>query len=66
MKISSPSRRVRLSRAAKRAGGPVVKPRQCRICLEPGTYDAKTEQWSVDRGVCRDRAACESRQAPLW
>lgn len=65
MKISAHSQRTRLTRASARPGR-VVKPRQCRICLETETWDKRTEQSSLDRGICRDRAACESRQAPLW
>lgn len=50
----------------------VPKPAKCRICLADesvvvvGTDPNRRTESTLDRGVCRDRAACESRQPPLF
>jgi hypothetical protein len=44
------------------------KSRHCRICLaaEVITMRGQEECSSLRNGICRDRAACEERQPPLF
>ena len=55
---------------ANLAGPPGRAPKapQCRICLAPETFTTVRMQQvsSIKGGICRDRAACEKRQPPLF
>jgi hypothetical protein len=40
-----------------------TKSKHCSICLAPEGWNGETS--TLAKGICRDRAACESRHPPL-
>ena len=73
MKATMRSQAARLRKMTEAgAGTPPPLPKQCRICLVPeevtmvGKAPNRTTQSNLHKGICRDRAACETRQPPLF